>query len=329
MNLIEVAHKYAGNNPNLQMTIAKEILHYDILSILYQNPIGKFLVFQGGTALRLCHQNNRYSEDLDFVVDNGTKFELSDMTFFREAFERKIKNKYGLDIELDEPKNNENLVKKYTAKILLPLTNRQKAKINIEIAQIPSYDNSLQTIINNYPNEFGINTMVRAESKEEILADKIIALGTREYIKYRDFWDIKFLQDIHIKLNYDFINNKIKDYKIENFYEKFRNKLELIEQKDIKADFEYEMSRFLTPQLFEFVRDNDFYRDVKKAVLAKGKEFLQQSSQKPQSAREQLQAMPQHSTDKKAASVAFLRENAKDSSQKNVAKESRIRKHKK
>ena len=329
MNLIGVAHKYAGNNPNLQMTIAKEILHYDILSILYQNPIGKFLVFQGGTALRLCHQNNRYSEDLDFVVDNGTKFELSDMTFFREAFERKIKNKYGLDIELDEPKNNENLVKKYTAKILLPLTNRQKAKINIEIAQIPSYDNSLQTIINNYPNEFGINTMVRAESKEEILADKIIALGTREYIKYRDFWDIKFLQDIHIKLNYDFINNKIKDYKIENFYEKFRNKLELIEQKDIKADFEYEMSRFLTPQLFEFVRDNDFYRDVKKAVLAKGKEFLQQSSQKPQSAREQLQAMPQHSTDKKAASVAFLRENAKDSSQKNVAKESRIRKHKK
>lgn len=298
MNLIEVAHKYAGNNFNLQMTIAKEILHYDILSILYQNPIGKFLVFQGGTALRLCHQNNRYSEDLYFVVDNGTKFELSDMTFFREAFERKIKNKYGLDIELDEPKNNENLVKKYTAKILLPLTNRQKAKINIEIAQIPSYDNSLQTIINNYPNEFGVNTMVRAESKEEILADKIIALGTREYIKYRDFWDIKFLQDIHIKLNYDFINNKIKDYKIENFYEKFRNKLELIEQKDIKADFEYEMSRFLTPQLFEFVRDNVFYRDVKKAVLAKGKEFLQQAPQKELTAREMLNAMPKPNADK-------------------------------
>lgn len=275
MNLIEVANKYAGNNFNLQMTIAKEILHYDILSILYQNPIGKFLVFQGGTALRLCHQNNRYSEDLDFVVDNGTKFELSDMTFFREAFERKIKNKYGLDIELDEPKNSENIVKKYTAKILLPLTNRQKAKINIEIAQIPSYDNSLQTIINNYPNEFGVNTMVRAESKEEILADKIIALGTREYLKYRDFWDIKFLQDTHIKLNYDFIEKKIKDYKIENFYEKLCNKLELIEQNELKANFEYEMSRFLTPQFFTFVRDNDFYKDVKKAVLGAGKEFLE------------------------------------------------------
>lgn len=274
MNLLEIAHKYASNNPSLQMTIAKEILHYDILSILYQNPIGKFLVFQGGTALRLCHQNNRYSEDLDFVVDNGTKFELSDMIFFREAFKRKIKNKYGLDIELDEPKNNENLVKKYTAKILLPLTNKQKAKINIEIAQIPSYDNSLQTIINNYSNEFGVNTMVRVESKEEILADKIIALGTREYIKYRDFWDIKFLQDAHIALNYDFIDKKIKDYKIENFYEKLHQKMTFIEQTELKPDFEYEMSRFLSPQFFEFIRNNAFYNDVKKAVLGAGREFL-------------------------------------------------------
>ena len=40
------------------------------------------------------------------------------------------------------------------------MKNTQKMKINIEIAQIPSYDNSLQTIINNYPNEFGVNTMV-------------------------------------------------------------------------------------------------------------------------------------------------------------------------
>ena len=70
MNLLEVASKYAPNSA-LQFTIAKELLHYDILETLYENPIGKFLVFQGGTALRLCYNNNRYSEDLDFVIDEG------------------------------------------------------------------------------------------------------------------------------------------------------------------------------------------------------------------------------------------------------------------
>lgn len=32
------------------------------------------VVFQGGTALRLCYQNSRFSEDLDFVMrDTGCR----------------------------------------------------------------------------------------------------------------------------------------------------------------------------------------------------------------------------------------------------------------
>lgn len=215
-----------------------------------------------------------------------------------------------MGIEFIEPKDDENRVKKYTAKVLLPLANNQKAKINIEIAQIPSYDNSLKTVINNYPNEFSVNTFVRVESKEEILADKIIALGTRGYLKYRDFWDIKFLQDTHIKLNYDFVRQKIKDYEIENFYEKFAQKLSLIERNDLQADFEYEMSRFLTPQLFEFVRDNIFYNEVKKSVLEVGKEFLeyntQVAQQTPQSAADKIRTMPKLTPEQKVATRAFL-----------------------
>lgn len=306
MNLLEVAHKYSGGKFDLQMTIAKEILHYDILSVLYSSPINKILVFRGGTALRLCHQNNRYSEDLDFTLVNGTKFELNYMSFFKKSFEKKIQNKYGLDIEFIEPKDDENRVKKYTAKVLLPLANNQKAKINIEIAEIPSYDNSLKTVINNYPNEFSVNTFVRVESKEEILADKIIALGAREYLKYRNFWDIKFLQDIHIKLNYNFVRQKIKDYEIENFYEKFAQKLSFIEQSDLQADFEYEMSRFLTPQLFEFVRDNIFYNEVKKSVLEVGKEFLEYNTQQTQSTADKIRAMPKPTPEERQKVSAFL-----------------------
>lgn len=111
MNLLEVAYKYSSGKFDLQMTIAKEILHYDILSVLYSSPINKILVFRGGTALRLCHQNNRYSEDLDFTLVDRAKFELNDMSFFKKSFEKKIQNKYGLGIEFIEPKDDENRVK--------------------------------------------------------------------------------------------------------------------------------------------------------------------------------------------------------------------------
>ena len=72
MNLLQVAQKYANSIP-LKATIAKELLHYDILESLYDNPIGKKLVFQGGTALRLCYRNDRYSEDLDFCSERILK----------------------------------------------------------------------------------------------------------------------------------------------------------------------------------------------------------------------------------------------------------------
>ncbi|MDO4674107.1 hypothetical protein [Campylobacter sp.] len=94
------------------------------------------------------------------MINEGFKFKLSDMCFFKKNFQ-KISLKYGLDIKFDEPKNDDSFVKKNTAKVLLPLTNGQKVKINIEIAQIPSYQNGLRIINNNYPNnEFSVNTPI-------------------------------------------------------------------------------------------------------------------------------------------------------------------------
>lgn len=51
---------------NLRHTIFKEIMHYEILESLFSlQEIQNTLVFQGGTALRLCYNNDRYSEDKD------------------------------------------------------------------------------------------------------------------------------------------------------------------------------------------------------------------------------------------------------------------------
>lgn len=48
--------------------IEKELLHIDLLNSFVPQMQNTSLVFQGGTALRLCYGAPRYSEDLDFSV---------------------------------------------------------------------------------------------------------------------------------------------------------------------------------------------------------------------------------------------------------------------
>lgn len=66
-SLLSYARRLAGDNQQLASVVIKELLHYDILHALSQTPLVDALVFQRGTALRLCYGGTRYSEDLDFV----------------------------------------------------------------------------------------------------------------------------------------------------------------------------------------------------------------------------------------------------------------------
>ena len=202
INLSKLADNYSQDlGINLKSVIIKEMLHLDILKALSDCEISKQIAFQGGTALRLCYQGVRYSEDLNFVLCNESlDFDKELFREFEEAFIKSIKNKYNLETELIYPKNDENRVQKWIAKINLPIENR-KERINIEVCKIPSYDNEINNIRNYYNPKHTEDIFLRVESLDEILADKIIAFGAREYIKYRDLWDIKFLKDINIIVN--------------------------------------------------------------------------------------------------------------------------------
>ena len=50
----------------MQDLIKQEIFELEVLEKLKNNRILEPLVFVGGTMLRLCHDLNRYSVDLDF-----------------------------------------------------------------------------------------------------------------------------------------------------------------------------------------------------------------------------------------------------------------------
>src|ERR1700680_1007648 len=57
-------HSISGE---MEQNLIKEAIHLHLLSALSDAGVLRHVVFQGGTALRLCYGGEGYSQDLDFV----------------------------------------------------------------------------------------------------------------------------------------------------------------------------------------------------------------------------------------------------------------------
>src|SRR5262245_21098844 len=63
-----------GMPGEMEQNLVKEAIHLHLLSALSEAGILRHVVFQGGTALRLCYDGERYSEDLDFVCGKSGSY---------------------------------------------------------------------------------------------------------------------------------------------------------------------------------------------------------------------------------------------------------------
>ncbi|MEW6675721.1 MAG: nucleotidyl transferase AbiEii/AbiGii toxin family protein [Nitrospirota bacterium] len=61
----EIAENQAKNLKTDVTQVVREFWETVILKGLFDSPEGKFLIFKGGTALRLVYGSPRFSEDLD------------------------------------------------------------------------------------------------------------------------------------------------------------------------------------------------------------------------------------------------------------------------
>lgn len=222
--LMVIADRLAAGQNRLKDTILKEVLHADILMALHQSELGKSLVFQGGTALRLCYGNQRYSEDLDFVRNaplNPAHFEN-----FKKALTTSIAERHELTVRVTDPKrsldarssDNSVVVHRWTATIEISsqeetdIPGAKNQKIHIEVADIPAYDARPRMINSPYAHLGTTSVMLNVSSEKEILADKVIAVAGRNHIKARDIWDIKWLRDKGVALNLDWVRQKALDH---------------------------------------------------------------------------------------------------------------------
>ena len=261
----EALHGLAELAP-LQAVVEKELLHHDILREMSAEGLLSGLTFMGGTCLRSCYGSNRLSEDLDFT--GGADFSREQLITLGRTLEERIAVKYGLRVEVSEPTRESGNVATWKLRVTTRPEQRNlpAQRINIDICAIPSHDPRPMMLRNPYGVDMGTSGLViQAESREEILADKLVALALRpNRIKNRDLWDIVWLRQQGVVLPLSLLPRKIQDHRCASVYfvelvDSRRRELE--DNPALHSDFLNEMSRFLPARLVsDTVANADFWR---------------------------------------------------------------------
>ena len=263
--LVAQALKSQGELAPLQVVVEKELLHHDILREMSRAGLLNGLTFIGGTCLRTCYGSNRLSEDLDFT--GGKDFKRETLSQMGSVLVECLQVKYNLKVEVNEPVKERSNVDTWKLKIVTrpQQMNLPGQRIHIDICAIPSYDRQPMLLRNHYGVEMGTSGLIiQAQSREEILADKMVAFALRpNRIKNRDLWDIGWLTQQNITLPLDLVTKKVADHRcdIRDFLEliKERNR-QLDDDPTIRKSFIFEMRRFLSPQVVnETVENEEFW----------------------------------------------------------------------
>ena len=253
----------------LASLVLKEYVHGLVLDYLFKKGLFSHLVFQGGTALRLCYGGVRYSEDLDFVLSRQPPsfFQHFDRPFqhLPSYVEKLFPFVDKSDIKIQKKSDT---FLRWHLLLSIPELNLVD-RTNIEIANIPSYAH--HPLILNIP-KIPFHPAIMVETPEEILCDKIVAFSAREYLKGRDIWDLFFLLET-LKLTIDVktrltVQKKMGDYQIsqKQFDLKFQENIELLFQNGVQI-LRQEMNRFL-PQNYKNIFENQYGVICKKIVEA-------------------------------------------------------------
>lgn len=250
-----------GIEAGMDQNLMKEAIHLHLLSALSEAGVLQHVVFQGGTALRLCYGGERYSEDLDFVCGKAGAY-LKDVEFdglvdnALETTKRTLQRDFDIDaaqIVLKRPAQPElvkgNDVNVAAWQIVVPVNptpNTPKSRIKIEFANVPSYDSKPLTVNATRGLVQIQDVILNVETANEILADKAVALTARAALKFRDVWDVWFLVNkLGATPDREMVGKKFADYSTSDIAAKAKARLDELAKDATATAFYAEMKRFL------------------------------------------------------------------------------------
>ena len=255
LDLQQIKKEYSEPLQGYERAIVREYLQVKILQAIFESAQASQLSFLGGTALRIVHGNNRFSEDID--LDN---FGLS-----WQAFGELIQ-KVKLFLELEGFLVETSMVARdaFHCDLRFPellyeqgLSPHQQEKILIQ----------LDTVAQGYPyspevrilNKFDVFTEIRVTPLNVLLSQKLFTAVNRKRPKGRDFYDITFLLS-KTRPDFGFINQKMGIASPEGLREELLLRIEAFDF-DALAD---DVAPFLiaTEQIKRVVKFREFWKQV-------------------------------------------------------------------
>ena len=223
-NTIEtMLNKYRIENKNDKENAIKEIVQEIVLAGLSRGGFFDKAVFYGGTCLRIFHNLDRFSEDLDFALLNR------DPNFNIENYFPSIKKEllaFGLEMEVSKKNKNKEendiqsaFVKGNTQMLVMTffpneptrdIISNQTIKIKFEI----DTDNPLGGVVETKYNLLPSPYEVKVFDEATLFAGKIHAIICRDYknrVKGRDYYDYLFYCARNTKINLVYLENKLKN----------------------------------------------------------------------------------------------------------------------
>jgi predicted nucleotidyltransferase component of viral defense system len=205
LSIQEIESNYTHELRPFKRFILREYLQYKVLEIIFESPFANKLCFLGGTCLRIVHNQNRFSEDLDFDNFNLSEEEFNNISNY---IEEQLK-KEGYEVEC------KNVLKgAFHCYIRFPkllyqegLSGHLEEKILIQLDTEPQHFEFKPE--KHILNKFDVFTSIHTTPKDILLAQKCYAVINRKRNKGRDFFDIVFLLGMGVKPNFDYLKFKL------------------------------------------------------------------------------------------------------------------------
>ena len=222
-------------NPAHYDYMLKEFFHYRMLDIIFSGEYASKLSFIGGTNLRILHQIQRFSEDLDFDCFDLSREEFMKLT---DRIIDRLRQE-GIKVEADDKEKDKKLVA-FRRNIVFPgllfdlgFTGHREKKLLIKI-ECESH-NYMYEPEKPIIQKFNVFTQIFAPSPSILLSMKTGAVLERG--KGRDYYDFIFLSGI-ADPDFGYLEAK---FGISNFTKLYNRVLESCQETDFKLksrDFE-------------------------------------------------------------------------------------------
>ena len=215
-------NRYTCQTRDDYVNALREILQEIALLGLWRSKFFEHAAFYGGTALRVLHGLDRYSEDLDFsLLEPDESFSLG---AYGEALKREIAS-FGFSVDCEHRKKcastpidsaflktrtyKQLIVVEAAGSLLRDLSPAKRLKIKLEIDTDPpaGFQTEAQFVLQPIPFS------VRVYSLPDLLAGKLHAILCRKWkrrVKGRDWYDLVWYAGRHPEVRISHLESRMR-----------------------------------------------------------------------------------------------------------------------